>query len=1193
MLRRATNKRMSLVAGPVDECRWILSPDPIEDETIMDRGLEAKELFEACVELPAESRARFLEDSCRDDRELRGRVQRLLRAHEAAARAEWISKGPALGKKADSRPPTEGAGRRSRSRPVEHLDDEPMTTYCGKCQATVTDPNADRCGSCGDPRPSEAWPVDRLLGRRVAGGQYRVIRRIGSGGFGVVYEVETVVGGLKRALKVLKESWAEHEAVQRRFVNEALVLEQVSHPNVARCFSAGTLEEGGALYLLFELIDGVPLSRLIAAETGEPSPLDPLRAVRIAKQVASGLVAAHAKQVLHRDLKPANILVVDAGTSEERVKLLDFGIAKLVQSDLTVSGHLIGTPSFMAPEQFRPDLPVGVGVDLWQLGATLFTALTGRPPYAEKGDTLESIGNRFRESGRPGPAPSETEPALAAHPALDALVSRLLSTDPADRPESAALVCEELARIEQALSPVGASTLPALLDALCSRPSPDAWSALCRYLSHQDSETRELADQKLSVWPAECRRAAASWWEEVKRGERHPLWFLARTLDLSCRGLTDADVERLSKNPALASLRRLNLAGNGIGPEGIQALAASPFASGIEYLELKGNRIGAEGVEALVRSPHLKRLRFLGLAENRIGVRGLQALAHPALRLQHLDLADNDLRTEGAEVLAQSAGRELRVLNLRGNLLGPDGAAVLAVSAVPANLRELDLACNAIGPGGGASLAVSKNLGQLRKLNLAQNNLGRQGLQLLLSSSGLESLEVLDVSSNVLGPNGAMALASSPLARRLRALEIADNRIEDAGLAALLGTPQLTGLSALGVAQNHLSASGIGLFDGAVLQVESLDLSDNPIEAAGASLLSSAIAQMRVRRLTIRRAALSGSDVLAIIQGGLGCIACLDGSLNDLGEEGIGALARIPELMALKELVLDGTLSGPRGLGGLVVSPYMAGVVRLSLDSNNLGDRGVVEMVSSTGLTSLQDLSLQDNGIGVRGAAALAASPFCSRLRRLDLSFNRLGDAGVEALAQGPAWRQLQEVGLRSNDVGFGGAAAVFASAGMDMLQSVDLSENPLLGQLDIHSLARDKVALMESTFARISADGKGFAERFYAELFERYPGVKPLFARTSMSRQQQHLFSSLVMIIENLRRPDSVEASLAELGRRHVGYGVHPSHYYAVSSALLEAIRETLGEEWNEAVREAWADGLEAVSRVMMSAHRLDRGKG
>jgi len=108
--------------------------------------------------------------------------------------------------------------------------------------------------------------------------------------------------------------------------------------------------------------------------------------------------------------------------------------------------------------------------------------------------------------------------------------------------------------------------------------------------------------------------------------------------------------------------------------------------------------------------------------------------------------------------------------------------------------------------------------------------------------------------------------------------------------------------------------------------------------------------------------------------------------------------------------------------------------------------------------------------------------------------------------------------------------------------------------------------------------------------LFDGFPGVKPLFANTSMSRQKQHLFSALTLVIENLRRADSLQQNLTELGKRHIGYGVSPSHYHAVSSTLLDVIRETLGDEWNETVHEAWSDGLEAISRVMMNAHRQDR---
>ncbi|HUV13163.1 MAG TPA: serine/threonine-protein kinase, partial [Acidobacteriota bacterium] len=215
--------------------------------------------------------------------------------------------------------------------------------YCSNCQSLIPTFDAPVCEKCGRKRPLVGWPTDPWVGKKVAGRQYRVLRRLGSGGFGVVYEVETIVGGLKRALKVLMEHWVLDKKVRERFINEALLLEEINHPNVARCFSAGIMDDGGGLYLLFELINGQPLSRLILDEDGAPQSLEPLRAVRIAKQVASGLMAAHAKQILHRDLKPANILVVREEKSTEQAKLLDFGIAKLLEVDVTSSGQLLGT----------------------------------------------------------------------------------------------------------------------------------------------------------------------------------------------------------------------------------------------------------------------------------------------------------------------------------------------------------------------------------------------------------------------------------------------------------------------------------------------------------------------------------------------------------------------------------------------------------------------------------------------------------------------------------------------------------------------------------------------------------------------------------------------------------------------------------------------------------------------------------
>jgi serine/threonine protein kinase/hemoglobin-like flavoprotein/Ran GTPase-activating protein (RanGAP) involved in mRNA processing and transport len=1059
--------------------------------------------------------------------------------------------------------------------------------YCASCETTIV-AQEEQCSNCGQKKPMRGWPVDGLLQKTVAGGHYRVVRRLGSGGFGVVYEVETVIGCLRRALKVLREDWAQHTSVRERFVNEAVALERISHPNVARCFAAGTLDEHGEPYLLFELVDGITLSKLLEYSDGQAANrLEPLRAVRLAKQVASGLVAAHAKQVLHRDLKPANVMIVEAGTSSERVKLLDFGIAKFIEADATGTAGLIGTPAFMAPEQFSAPSRIGPPADLWQLGGLLFLMLTSQTPYPENEYSWEDFPSAYRKPGEPGPLPSEVEPTLAAHPALDGLVSRLLATSPEDRPESAAAVCQELAAIEQALAPGGTSAQSALLDALCAKPSRDSWLALSRYLENQTRDVLEMAEQRLSAWPIDLRRATVAWWEGAKTGRIPPLWPLVRTLDLSGRGLGDEEVVALADCPALSSLRQLNLALNSIGPRGAQALAESRYLERLEWLDLGHNLIGNRGVQALGRSPYLKSLRSLRLAANRIDSRGLDALANHGSRLEELDLSENELGPDGSEVLTRAGFQKLKVLRLGNTRLGADGVAVLAVSPLLAKVRVLGLEQNSMGPAGVATLVLSRNLTELRHLVLAQNRLGREGLQLLLSSSSLDSLESLDIGSNGIGANGAMALASSMVARRIRLLNLGDNEISDTGLAALLGAPQLTGLASLDISQNAITPSGIALFDGASLQLESLNLSNNTLESRGAGFLSSTLAQLRVRRLVLAGTRLNVDDLERIVQGAKGNLVELDASDNRLEATGTSGFARLPELTSIRSLKLNGVQARRSELMALFSSPYLANLEGLWLNSNELGDAGVIELAGTTGLARLAVLSLQDNGLGPKGAAALATSPLSSHITSLDLSYNRLEDSGAEALASGTSWHQLQELHLRSNGIGFGGAAALMTGRNLGMLQVIGLNDNPILGEVDVYNLAEDKLTLVETSFAQISGMGKQVAERFYETLFTRFPGVKPLFAHVSMSRQQQHLFTALVMIIENLRSPDALNSSLVALGKRHVGYGVRPAHYSAFSTTLLEVLGELLGEAWTEDVADAWTEALEAITRVTLVAHR------
>lgn len=1072
--------------------------------------------------------------------------------------------------------------------------DSPVSSsaYCPGCQAPVAGDHVAVCPGCGLARASAGWPVDRRLGRTVAGGQYHVRRRLGSGGFGTVYLVETVVGSLKRALKVLHPEWAADPAVRDRFINEAVVLEQLNHPNIARCYAAGALDEtGGEPYLLLEYVDGVPLSSELA-RGGAAAPLDARRAVRLAKQIASGLVVVHANRVLHRDLKSQNVLVIDAGTPGERVKLVDFGIAGALGRDTETRVGTLGTPLSMAPEQLDLNETVDARADLWQLGALLFEMLTGQPPYVPGPGGFAELLALHRQHVTSGPDASRLQPELLAWPDLTRLVSRLLASDRGVRPTSAAEVCEALARIEHQFAggPAPDSAL-ALLETLCAHPSERGWWAVCRHLAASDDRDRlaAAAAPLLADWPEAWRRAPLAWWDTVKRGDAHALWSLARCLDLSGLSLDDAAAEAIAANAALATITHLSLADNLLGPAAADALARSPHLAALRSLDLSHNRLGSDGAAHVAASPMLGRLARLNLAENGIGARGAVALAAGVVHPAWLDLSGNDLQAEGAAALAGAPwASALRHLALRDNAIGSDGLGALAVSRTLCGLRGLDLAGNGIGPGGAAALALAPNHPDLHELDLGRNALGLEGLHLLIASSRFSVLESLGLASNDIGAPGAMALASAPMARRLKYLDLSDNALGDAGLAALLGAPYLSGLRTLRMAQNGLTAAGVVLLGGAPPELADLDLSVNPIGPPGAQALVTTLPRLRLTTLSLADCDLDGAALAAILAAAPVPLTGFNIAGNPVRDDGASQLAATTSAVRLERL--DVSRCGLAAAGWLTLAgwPVLGRLRALAADSNGLGDASGPALAEAvTRLPALECLRLRDNGLGVGTCAALAASGWTTRAVSLDLSLNELGDDGVGALLERGRWPALTELSLEQNGVGLGGAAAVWSSPALPTLVRAGLGRNAMTGLVDLHSLARRRVEHLEDSFARLAPHAADFAARFYARLFERYPSVKPLFAHTSMRRQQQHLVAALTLVIDNLRSPEKAEPHLRALGERHAGYGAFPSHYPAVTGVLVDTIRDVLGADWNEEVEAAWHDGLDAVAGAMMQGAR------
>ena len=274
-------------------------------------------------------------------------------------------------------------------------------------------------------------------------GGYHVKDVIGTGGMGTVYRVEHSLLGRPAALKVLlAEHSHDHDTVSR-FFNEAKAAAAIRHPGIVEVYDFGYLPDGAA-YLVLELLDGESLSARLRARGRLPEP----EALAIVRGIASALAAAHAKGIVHRDIKPDNIfLVPDLERGGDRVKVLDFGIAKLMGESghghgPTQSGVILGTPAFMAPEQCRAAARVDHRADLYAVGCVLMQLLTGAGPFDEHGGTLERIAAHLHT-----PAPSLRSRVPAASERADALVARLLAKDPADRIQSAAELAALLADV--------------------------------------------------------------------------------------------------------------------------------------------------------------------------------------------------------------------------------------------------------------------------------------------------------------------------------------------------------------------------------------------------------------------------------------------------------------------------------------------------------------------------------------------------------------------------------------------------------------------------------------------------------------------------------------------------------------------------------------------------------------------------
>ena len=299
--------------------------------------------------------------------------------------------------------------------------------------------------------PAKSPSKNPLIGHAIS--HYRILRKLGSGGMGVVYEAEDTRLGRHVALKLLPERFSRSPVALQRFQREACTASSLNHPNICTIHDVG--EHDGQHFIVMELLEGTNLKQVIWSGA-----LPQERIIALGVQIAEGLDAAHARGIVHRDIKPANLFVIP----RERIKILDFGLAKLTgrersakgefetalpdeptvdklaAADITSAGEFVGTVSYMSPEQARGEV-LDHRTDLFSFGVVLYEMTTGLPPF--RGDTSAVVFDAILNKP---PAPVLNGNSQVS-PELERIIIRALEKSPEMRYQSAADMGAELRRL--------------------------------------------------------------------------------------------------------------------------------------------------------------------------------------------------------------------------------------------------------------------------------------------------------------------------------------------------------------------------------------------------------------------------------------------------------------------------------------------------------------------------------------------------------------------------------------------------------------------------------------------------------------------------------------------------------------------------------------------------------------------------
>jgi len=295
-------------------------------------------------------------------------------------------------------------------------------------------------GTNESPSPQQHPGGGSQATRRLGG--FEIVERIGQGGMGAVFKARQVSMDRLVALKILPRTLAQNEDFVQRFLREARSAARLRHPNIVQAYDVGFAD--GYYFFAMEFVDGETLSQIVSRE----GPLEQNRALEVMKQTCSALAAAHKAGIVHRDIKPANIMIDKNG----EVRVTDFGLAKRTEGDINVTadGRVLGTPAYVAPE-IAKGAEADARADLYSLAATIFYALSGRPPF--EGNNFSEV--IIKQATEPAPPLATIAPSVDRR--LCHIIDRLLRKNPGARYPSAEALLDDLEGLGR-LHPVAAAS---------------------------------------------------------------------------------------------------------------------------------------------------------------------------------------------------------------------------------------------------------------------------------------------------------------------------------------------------------------------------------------------------------------------------------------------------------------------------------------------------------------------------------------------------------------------------------------------------------------------------------------------------------------------------------------------------------------------------------------------------------------